>query len=58
MLIKPDDSSMAKGLASDYYKAAEEDYKLLEYIRLTEFSYYSNGCMLAARYPDFDRCSL
>ena len=52
MLMKPDDSSMARGLASDYYKAAEEDYELLEYIRLTEFSYYGNGCMLAARYAE------
>ena len=50
--MKPDDPSMARGLASDYYKAAEEDYELLEYIHLTEFSYYGNGCMLAAHYAE------
>lgn len=50
--MKPDDPSMARGLTSDYYKAAEEDYELLEYIHLTEFSYYGNGCMLAAHYAE------
>lgn len=52
--MKLDDASIKSTdeLASDYYRATEEDYDLLEYIRLTEFSNFGNGCMLAARYAE------
>ena len=46
------DIESAQDLASEYYRAAEEDYELLEYVRLMGFSNYGNGCMLAARYAE------
>lgn len=49
---EPSDTKSLNDLATEYYEAAEEDYGLLEYIRLTGFANYGNGCMLAARYAE------